>query len=411
MNAERLLEQYRHWIYPLPVEDMRRAISSREYLEIGDPTYYWPLMWSDSRRVDTPLDVLCAGCGSNQAAYYACQNPHWNVVGIDVSDSSLAHQRRLKDLHSLSNLELLQIDLTQVAQLRKNFDFITCTGVLHHLKDPDQGLNALASVLRPDGVLNIMVYGKHLRMGVYPLQEAFRLMRLEQTSGDVSLIKDVLQSLPHDHPVNRYVRHSNDLNYDAGIVDTFLNPVDQAYSVEDIYAFTRRAGLEFLNWCEPAEYSLRALVPADHPLRSRLEHLSIEQAAHVCDLLLQARGTHRWIAGHPAYVEHTKIKFERDSLFDFTVRITPGTVRCKDSEFHDPNFLTYTRGNFYFKLPRFMFQLLERMDASTPLRSVLESNALPAPVTESFKASVSQALKELYEMGHIQIYLPTQIQA
>jgi SAM-dependent methyltransferase len=401
-------EQYRHWVYPKPISDMRKAISSGGYIEIGDPKFYWPLMWPDSLRADTQLDILCAGCGSNQAAYYACQNPNWNVLGIDVSDASLSHQRSLKERHGLSNLELLEIDLTHITQLGRSFDFITCTGVLHHLADPDKGLKALASVLRPDGVLNIMVYGKHLRMGIYPLQEAFRLMRLEQTAGDVSLIKDVLQSLPQDHPVNRYISHSNDLSYDAGIVDTFLNRVDQAYSVKDIFSFTRRAGLDFLNWCEPAEYSLRAQVPEEHPLWSRLGDLSGEEAAHFCDLLLQSRGTHRWLAAHPHYVERLKNFVNNDSLFNLTVRFSPGAVINRHVDLSAINFIECSRGNLTFKLPIFLFQLLEYIDASTSVGSVLESGVLSTPMTESFKVLVAQTLRDLHEMGHIQFSIPIQ---
>lgn len=401
-------EQYRHWVYPKPISDMRKAISSNGYIEIGDPKYYWPLMWLDSLRTDGQLDILCAGCGSNQAAYYACQNPNWKVLGIDVSDASLSHQRSLKERHGLSNLELLEIDLTHIAQLDRTFDFITCTGVLHHLEDPDKGLKALASVLRPDGVMNIMVYGKHLRMGVYPLQEAFRLMRLEQTAGDVSLIKDVLQSLPQDHPVHRYVSHSNDLSYDAGIVDTFLNPVDQAYAVKDIFSFTRGAGLDFLNWCEPAEYSLRAQVPEEHPLWSRLGDLPSEEAAHVCDLLLQSRGTHRWLAAHPHYVERFKNHINNDSIFNLTVRLSPGVVINRNVDLSAINFIECTRGNLTFQLPTFLFQLLEHIDASISVGSVLESGVLISPVDAPFKILLAKTLRDFHEMGHIQFSIPTQ---
>lgn len=408
MNAQSLSEQYRNWVYPRPVMDMQQAISTGAYLEIGDPTFYWPLMWSDRNLVETRLDILCAGCGSNQAAYYACQNPNWNVLGIDLSESSLSHQKFLKERHGLSNLEILEMDLTKISQLGRSFDFITCTGVLHHLEDPDAGLKALASVLRPDGILNIMVYGKHLRMGVYPLQEAFRLIRLEQTTEDVSLIKDVLYSLPQDHPVKRYIHHSGDLHYDAGIVDTFLNPIDQAYSVKEIFSFTRRAGLEFLNWCEPAEYSLRAQVPEDHPLWSRLGDLSIEQSAHVCDLLLQSRGTHRWFAAHPDYVSRVSIPFENDSLFDFTFRLSPGANINHDHESADFSVLQGTRGNLHFTMPKYLHHLLETMEARRSIRSVIDLKLDKSFSVESPKVFVARALRELYEMGHIQIFMPIQ---
>jgi len=46
--------------------------------------------------------------------------------------------------------------------------------------------------------------------------------------------------------VKRYTNIATDLHYDAGVVDTFLHRVDQSYYVKDVYAFARRAGLEFL---------------------------------------------------------------------------------------------------------------------------------------------------------------------
>lgn len=236
-------------------------------------------------------------------------------------------------------------------------------------------------------------------------------MRLEQTSRDISLIKDVLQSLPQDHPVCRYINNSNDLNYDAGIVDTFLNPVDQAYSVKDIFSFTRRAGLEFLSWCEPAEYSLRAQIPEDHPLWSRLGDLSTEGAAHVCDLLLQSRGTHRWLAAHPDYVARTSIPFASDALFDYTFRLSPGSNIQTASESSSSDSVQCSRGNLHFKLPRTLFHLIERMDLSQSIRASIESSGLSAAGVNSLKVVVSQTLRELYEMGHVQIFMPKETQA
>jgi hypothetical protein len=52
------------------------------------------------------------------------------------------------------------------------------TGVLHHLPDPAEGLKALSSIIEPS-----MFYGKLGRIGIYPLQDAFRCMCIPQTAG------------------------------------------------------------------------------------------------------------------------------------------------------------------------------------------------------------------------------------
>jgi 2-polyprenyl-3-methyl-5-hydroxy-6-metoxy-1,4-benzoquinol methylase len=140
------------------------------------------------------MDILIAGCGANQAAYYAVRHPKSKILAIDLSESSLAHQEKLKQKHGLKNLTLLKYDLTKVEELEKDFDFITSTGVLHHLPNPDVGLKALKRVLRKDGVINLMLYGRSLRLGVYVMQEFFKLLGFEQKKDDVDLVRSLQNS-------------------------------------------------------------------------------------------------------------------------------------------------------------------------------------------------------------------------
>lgn len=399
-------EQYTKWVYPLPIEDMKIAILEGSIWEIGDPLLYWPLFWPKKRGVEDKLDILCAGCGTNQAAYYASRNSNWNVVGIDLSESSLAHQEKLKKKHNLRNLTLKKLNLTQINSLELSFDFITSTGVLHHMPDPDVGLKSLAGVLRPEGIMNLMVYGKSLRLGIYVLQEAFRLMGLQQIKHDVDLIKNIIQTLPNDHVVKRYVNTANDLQYDAGIVDTFLHPQDQAYWVKDIYSFTRRAGLEFLSWCDPVEYSLEAHVPLAHPAWEKLKNLSSEDAAHVCDLLAQGRGTHRWAAAHPVYVKNNHIPIDDDGLFDCTIALHRTTKVIQPANYSMKINAKCERGNQKYEIPYQLAELIIKMLGVKSINeSILELNLKPLEKNE-FLIKIRNAIKKLYGLGHIYILLP-----
>jgi len=123
--------QYEEWVYPLPIPDLAEAISGGLY-DRSDPALIRRKLWP--RNVEpAALDILVAGCGSNQAAHYAFTNPESHVVGIDISATSLDHQRLLKEKHQLGNLELWELPVEQVDDLNQSFDFIVSTGVLHHL--------------------------------------------------------------------------------------------------------------------------------------------------------------------------------------------------------------------------------------------------------------------------------------
>lgn len=111
--------------------------------------------------------ILVAGCGTSQAARVALREPDSRVVAIDISATSLNHLRALQQKYKLKNLEIHQLSVLYVSSLKLAFDQITCTGVLHHLLDPDEGLRCLCEVLKPGGAMQIMVYANYGRAGIY----------------------------------------------------------------------------------------------------------------------------------------------------------------------------------------------------------------------------------------------------
>jgi len=401
----KVLEQYTKWVYPIPVEDMRAAIENGSYNEIGDPFQWWPMFWPNKRDADK-LDILVAGCGSVQAAYYACRNPNWSVLGIDISETSLAHHNKLKKTHKLSNLTLKKLNISDIESLGQSFDFIICTGVLHHLPEPDVGLLALKNVLRAEGVMNLMVYGMSLRLGVYIMQEAFRLLDFKQTQEDVDIVKATVSSLAPDHIVKKYVNNAPDLHYDAAYVDTFLHPQDRAYSVKEVFEFTRRAGLEFLSWADPLPYCLEAAVPAHHPLCRKIQNLPDELAAHICDLLVQDRGTHRWSAAHPQYINKIQIPFETEALFDCIVFIHSGANLMRSSDFKTTGKIYLKRGNREIEIEPGIANVLEKSSLHTKIRDIFVSLNLTPDQQEKLKARLREVFKSLWKEGHIHILLP-----
>ena len=78
------------------------------------------------------------------------------MTAIDISETSLRHTRDLQRKHHLKNLELHQLPIERVREIGRSFDLVVCTGVLHHLPDPDRGLRAIRDVLRPSGAMRLM---------------------------------------------------------------------------------------------------------------------------------------------------------------------------------------------------------------------------------------------------------------
>ena len=53
-----------------------------------------------------------------------------------------------------------RIENIPLLDLGGKFDFIETSGVLHHLEDPQDGLKILSNVLKENGGMSLMVYGR-----------------------------------------------------------------------------------------------------------------------------------------------------------------------------------------------------------------------------------------------------------
>lgn len=136
--------QYEQWVYPEPIHDIPAWLADN--WQWFDPSHSQRILWPN-RDCRLDLDVLIAGCGANQAAVFAYTNPGSRIVGIDVSEASLAQQLFLKQKYDLVNLELYRLPIEEVGSLGRDFDLIVSTGALHHLADPADGMKALAGCL------------------------------------------------------------------------------------------------------------------------------------------------------------------------------------------------------------------------------------------------------------------------
>lgn len=252
MSSDPINQFYTNHPYPPPIDNLDRA---REvYKDENVLRAEFHLFWPDQEyRAD--LDVLVAGCGTWQSAKYAICHPAARVTAIDVSPTSLEHTEALKQKYNLTNLDARLLPIENVAGLDQQFDHIVCTGVLHHLVDPDAGLRSLASMLKPDGAMYLMVYAPYGRTGVSMIQEYCRRLGVGTSPQEVNDLTKVLREVPTHHPVLSMMRGAREgLDADA-LIDALLNPRDRTYSVPQLYEFLEGADLIFGRWYWQATYS------------------------------------------------------------------------------------------------------------------------------------------------------------
>jgi SAM-dependent methyltransferase len=290
---------YERYPYPRPIDSLdkyRRLWQDRQRRR-ADYHLFWP-----ARAYREDLSILIAGCGTSQAAKHALRWSEAQVTGIDFSAGSVRCTEDLKRKYNLKNLQVHQLPIEGVSELGTCFDQIVCTGVLHHLPDPDEGLRALRDVLKPDGAMHLMVYAPYGRAGIYMLQEFCRRLGISASDGEIRDLITALGALPPGHPLENLLREAPDFRQEAALADALLHPQDRAYSVPQLFDFLNRGGLTFGRWVKQAPYNPHCGVIAHIPQASRLAELPLTEQYAAVELF---RGT---------MVRHSAVLYRDDSL-------------------------------------------------------------------------------------------------
>ena len=131
------------------------------------------------------LKVLVAGCGTGQHILDSQRYENSQITGIDLSLSSLSYaQRKINEL-GIDNVELIQMDILEVALLERKFDIIESSGVLHHMNDPSQGLKELLGVLNNNGFLKLGLYSELARQNIVEARNYISRKKLQANDDNI----------------------------------------------------------------------------------------------------------------------------------------------------------------------------------------------------------------------------------
>ncbi len=168
---------------------------------------------------------LDAGCGGGRYSLAMAQMGASSVVGVDVSGSGLEDAARRGERLGFANVSFQQASVLDLPFPNAEFDFVCCSGVLHHTPAVERGLREICRVLKPGGSSYFLLYGAG---GVFwPSNYVLR----------------ALAGVLGKDEVERYV---NAAGYSASkrraVVDDLFVPILETYSAERVDALVRNAG-------------------------------------------------------------------------------------------------------------------------------------------------------------------------
>ncbi|AFY39151.1 Methyltransferase type 11 [[Leptolyngbya] sp. PCC 7376] len=280
--------------YPFPPEPL---------LDEPPPGYNWRWHWQAAysfcagrKPARNNPRILDAGCGTGVGTEYLLHlNPEAEIYGIDLSEGALevaekrCNQSGVRQNHQ-APVTFQRLPIEQAAELEGEFDLINCVGVLHHMPDPVQGIQALAKKVAPGGLFHIFVYAELGRWEIQLMQEAIALFQGEKRGDYVDGVKvgrDIFGSLPENSRLVQYdkERWSLENHRDASFADMYVHPQETDYNIHTLFELIDASGLEFVGFSNPPVWDLERLVGKSPDLIERAKGLSERDRYRLIELL------------------------------------------------------------------------------------------------------------------------------
>ncbi|MFZ1852291.1 MAG: class I SAM-dependent methyltransferase [Nitrosomonas sp.] len=211
------------------------------------------------RNFDQDFRCLVAGGGTGDSIIYLAEQLRGTsaeIVYLDMSKASRSIAEQRAAVRGLDNITWLTESLLSIPELGiGKFDYINCSGVLHHLNNPVEGARALASALKDDGAMYLMLYAEYGRSAVYLMQTLFRELIPQHLSiqEKVNMARRIIGSLPAHHAfikdLDKWANEITASGYgDSGLYDLLLHSVDRCYNVNEVYELAAAAELRLVNF-------------------------------------------------------------------------------------------------------------------------------------------------------------------
>jgi len=195
--------------------------------------------------------IWVAGCGTNQAIFTALRFPNATILGTDLSSTSLDTSAVSARQLGISNVEFRRQSINHF-ESENEFDYIICTGVIHHNADPQAPLARLSRALKPGGVMELMVYNRYHRIETTAFQKAVRILAGTTTEAnfesELEVAQEIIGSFNLPNRMVQFLESYKDCP-EAKLADSLLQPVEYSFTMQSFESLIRSCNLELLAPC------------------------------------------------------------------------------------------------------------------------------------------------------------------
>jgi 2-polyprenyl-3-methyl-5-hydroxy-6-metoxy-1,4-benzoquinol methylase len=291
---EKIRQQFDTGPYPrIPLEQSPKGDASLLYIHNLVTPYYLrnKLIIDEREKV-----ILDAGCGTGYKSLgLALANPGAKIIGIDLSEESVKLARQRLQYHGIDNVEFHVVSIESLPQLGLEFDYINCDEVLYLFPELYVGLQAMKSVLKPEGIIRANLHSALQRLNYYRAQEVFKMMGLMDENPrelEIELLRETMRALKDSVTLKSFTWNPWEQALESSeerILMNYLFQGDKGYTIPEMFSAIRAAELEFIGMVNWWQWDLMELFkePDNLPvfLGLALPETTVEEELHIFELL------------------------------------------------------------------------------------------------------------------------------
>ena len=195
---------------------------------------------------ENKINVLIAGCGTGIQILEASRYRNCEITAIDLSNASIAYAKRKIEEYGMKNVDLIEMDILELSKLNKKFDLIECSGVLHHMKDPAQGLAHLTESLKTNGFLKIGLYSTYARVDIQEARELIKENKIKPRLNEIRNFRnDVLNG---DMKNFKKITKWSDFYSTSMCRDLCFHTQEKSFTLIEIKNLLERNHIQFLGF-------------------------------------------------------------------------------------------------------------------------------------------------------------------
>tara|TARA_S200000501_G_C20847742_1_gene754359 strand:+ start:695 stop:1603 length:909 start_codon:yes stop_codon:yes gene_type:complete len=174
------------------------------------------------------------GSGTSQLSNYLAAGTNNKIYAFDPTEPALRLGYNFASENNINNVTFVNADIFDDVLEDEIFDFVWCSGVLHHTKDPFSGFKIIQKSLKTNGYILIGLYNKYGRFRTFVRQFLYKIFGRKL----IMFMDPYLRSLD---------KRTSQRKINSWIRDQYEHPVEQSHTFDEVLKWFDDHGIEFIN--------------------------------------------------------------------------------------------------------------------------------------------------------------------